>query len=235
MTQSGKLQLTFTAFEPYALMDTLYYTSSEEAREDIREMQEVSGVISESMMPQCTAQIGTRQIIYNPGTERTNRVKIIVAGTTGADGLTITNYTTGEVCKLVELPAENRALVIDTYTGTVTYEDNGEYAFAYHNYGYLTFAGCGMFRRNVKVTHKGDPSIIKSNGAFYKDIDKGMYMYVGNEWKRILDVSSQSELTLDGWASVMGEESIVTIAAMNEIELSGAGTNLTRFEISFTP
>lgn len=235
---SGKMQITFTAFEPFAIMDVVSYAVGQEG--SVSDQMEMSGIISTDMMPVIQKESSMPQILYNPGTERTNMVKITIAGTVGENGLTIRNLTTGDECKLTSLPPNNRELVIDSYVGTVTYKDNGEYAFYHHNYGYQTLAGCGFFRR-LKVRHGNSATIITSNGDFYKTIDQGQYMYVDGDWHRILHVNSTSEQTIMGDAYPPGfdpeDQTRVeaVIASMNQIQLIGTGVNLTKFSIDFTP
>ena len=237
---AGKLTITFTAYEPFALMDVTSYSSTNANDEAIQEQMGMSGILHENMAPVLQPASSSVQLLYNPGTERTNRVLIRISGSVGNDGLTIRNLTTGEQCVLIGLPANNRVLLIDSYTGTVRYEDTGEFAFAFHNHGYLTLAGCGMFRRGVTVTVKRlSPLTVRSDSALFSpEIDKGQYVYFNNEWHRILSISGPNELVLTDSQFVItpvGETASIITAAMNEIQIVGTDVNLTEFDLQFTP
>lgn len=223
---SGKLSLTLSCFESYARMDFQNITDR-----DIPSITALTGYVPDSQMPTLETNTGT-QIIYNPGTETTNIVKITINGS-APNGLTIGNYTTGDVCKLISIPESG--LVLNSETGTVTYADSGNYAYSYHNYGYITLAGCGQFRRDIFVQINSGSAVVRADDAvFYKDIDVGKYMYVDGAWHKIIYVQDGSHAVLNEALSIT-KSTTAMIAQMNEFYITGENVTLDTLTVEYVP
>lgn len=223
---SGKITFTLTCDEGYARMN---YKSIDD--KDTDNAMSMCGIVYTSQMPALEVKTG-QQLVYNPGSEKTSLVKITIAGT-APDGLTIGNYTTGDLCKLVSLPS-SKSLIINSEFATVTYSDTGNYAFSHHNYGYITLAGCGMYRRNVPVKTTSGSNIVTSQYDFIKGMDAGKYIWLSDKWHKILYVTDNSHIIID---ETMSETTLqaAMITQMNEIYVTGPNASLTQFEIDYTP
>ena len=238
---SGKITFYLTCYEGYARIDRTYTISIMGAQASIPEAdltnadwesaKNYCGLIDTLMMPFPISQTQFPHLIYNPGTETTNLVKIRIAGS-APNGLTIGNHTTGDICKLVSLPDNNTVLTQDSAVGTVTQGNNGDYAFSYHNYGYITLASCGLYRK-FKVTLTRNSGVITSNGQFNKATDVGKYIWA-NAWYKITSVQNASRAIINRQATY-SEEVDAILGTMNEIYIQGEDVNLTTFEIEYTP
>ena len=238
---SGKITFYLTCYEAYARIDRTYTVSTsgvqaslptgEVTEADWESAKDFCGLVETSQMPYPSAWTATAQAIYNPGTEITNHVKISIAGS-APNGVTIGNYTTGEVCKLTSLP-ENKTLIQNSELGTVTYQDTGDYAFSYHNFGYITLAGCGAYRK-LWIASTANSATITSNEQFRKATDVGKYVFIGSAWYKILSVTNFSSAILDRTVNVGGEQETI-MATMNEIYVQGEDVNLTDLKIEYTP
>ena len=221
---SGTIQLTFTAYDPFGYLNTLTSDGYEDAK--IR-----CGIIPSAMMPLQDTTLNKVQLVYNPGTEKCP-VRIKIAGT-AANGLTIRNYTTGEVCSLVRLP-ESDSLVVDSSLGMVSTFSDHKTAFAYHNDGYITLASCVPYARDVDVSWTNGSNTITSQGKFLKMYENN-YVYIGDKWMKILKVYGANSAVVDSNVTAETGSAQTVITRMNEIYITGEGAELTLLQFDYTP
>ncbi len=224
MVYSGTITLEFTAYDPFGYLNTNTVSSMTE------KPTEGTGIVTDSMMPPNSATLGNH-LIYNPGTEGCP-LRITIAGT-APNGLTITNYSTGETCKLVSLPA-NDGLVIDGATGFVALKSNHNPAFSYHNDGYIHLASCVPYHRSVNVSWTSGSLNLLSDGAFRKR-DEGSYVYLDGGWKKINKVNNNNEAVMSQPITAATGSANAFIAKMNELYIDGTGASLTELRFDYTP
>ena len=197
LVYSGRITLQFTAYDPFGYLNLKELVSWD------NDAKIGNGLILASMMPPTSTDLGDH-LIYNPGTEDTP-LRIKIAGT-APNGLTIHNYTTGEVCKLVSLP-DNDTLVIDGATGMVAFNSTKAAAFEFHNDGYIHLASCVPYQRDmVVVWATGSKNITTSNGKFRKR-DVGSYIYLGGYWRKIAQVAETGATLTQAITECDGSES----------------------------
>ena len=174
--------------------------------------------------------------MYNPGTEAAHTV-VRIAGDVG-DGMLIRNLTTGQRCKIIDLEAnsllEGQVLELDSYRGQArtVLGDHVETAFPFHDEGYITLAPCTPFIRDLQVNYTSGSNIITSDGGFMPHM-VGQFVYLGG-WKRIRLVSNANRAVISESMPDTGSAD-TPVVTMNEIEISGDGLDLTRFEIDYIP
>lgn len=224
LVYSGTLTLSFTAYDPFGYMTDTTVTSLDD------EKTKATGILTQAMMPENEATLGNH-LVYNPGTEGCP-LRITIAGT-APNGLTITNHSTGEVCKLISLP-ESDDLVIDGFTGFIALGSNHAPAFSYHDDGYLHLVSCVPYHRDVEVSWTQGSTALTSDGKFRKR-DEGSYVWLGDTWRKIAKVDNDSEAVLNLAVDIATGTGEVFIGKMNEISISGDGAELTKLQFDFTP
>ena len=224
LVYSGTLTLEFTAYDPFGYMN--FNTVGDWDEEAVQ----ATGILTDAMMPENTTALGNH-LIYNPGTEACP-LRITLAGS-APNGLTITNYSTGDVCTILSLP-ENDALVIDGYTGLVALNSNHNPAFSYHDDGYIHLTSCVPYHRNVEISWTQGSTAITSDGKFRKR-DEGSYIWLAGEWRKIVQVNNNDQAVLNlAVAQASGTEAAF-MGKMNEIYISGDGAELTQLDFDYTP
>ncbi len=175
-------------------------------------------------------------MIYNPGTEAAHTI-IRLAGNVG-EGLTIRNLTTGQGCKVQNLTSgsllEGACLELDSRMGQtrIALGEQVEMAFPFHEEGYITLAPCTPFVRSMTVCSTAGNNEVTSAGGFMPHM-KGQYLYLDG-WRKITQVTDSNHAIVLPAPDKTGKTD-TPVVTMNEIELSGEGVNLTRFEIDYVP
>lgn len=146
---SGTITITFKADDPFGKMTYTYYDEN-----DIDNAMARCGIISKEEMPTAVLPAIGDYLIYNPGTETSDTV-IKIAGK-APNGVKITNRTTGDVCELITLPSSSSEyLELDSDSGSVfklpTKPD--DFAFEYHDFGFIRLAPCIPYERDVAVSY----------------------------------------------------------------------------------
>jgi len=91
--------------------------------------------------------------MYNPGTENAP-CAIEIAGDVGG-GIIIANATTGQKCEVVGLNTSNNDyIIVDSLSGKVL-DNNGDFAFLYHDNGFIDLASGYPRLDHVHVTANG--------------------------------------------------------------------------------
>ena len=225
LVYSGTISLEFTAYDPFGYMtETTCLDWTDDAVK-------ATGVLIESMMPTNSATLGNH-LIYNPGTEATP-LRITIAGS-APNGLSITNYSTGEVCSLVSLPA-NDELVIDGATGFIALKSNHNPAFAYHNDGYIHLAPCVPYHRDMTISWtNGSMDIVSEDGLFRKR-DEGSFVYIGGTWYKIAHISNENQARVNVNVSAATGSGNLFVGKMNDLYIDGNGASLTKLQFDYTP
>ena len=104
--------------------------------------------------------------------------------------------------------------------------------FRSHDEGYITIAPCTPFIRDLQVNYTSGSNIITSDGGFMPHM-VGQFVYLGG-WKRIRLVSNANRAVISESMPDTGSAD-TPVVTMNEIEISGDGLDLTRFEIDYIP
>ena len=191
------------------------------------------GMVEKSMMPPEPTVSSRNFLVYNPGTIKGDLV--IRIGGTAPQGLKIMNETTGETCSLLGLPTSGDYLEIDSETGSIkslpTLAD--EFAFEFHDYGYIRLAPSCPYNRNVTAAYEAG-----SNDVFFPafNVDEsfiGRYIYIENEWRRIVGIRDEHTAIILTKANYSGSENTM-IACLNNISIIGDDIELTKLEISYT-
>ena len=187
-------------------------------------------------MPEAPSLASRSFLMYNPGTEAAHTI-IRVAGDVGS-GMLIRNLTTGQRCKVIDLEAnsllEGQVLELDSYRGQTrsVLGEHIETAFPFHDEGYITLAPCTPFIRSLLVNYTSGSNIITSDGGFLPHM-VGQFVYLDG-WKSIRLVNNENRAVISESMSNSGTAD-TPVVTMNEIEISGDGLDLTRFEIEYIP
>jgi len=222
---SGTITITFKAYDPFGKMTCISYDEYDEGA------MARSGIIKTDEMPPSILPSVGDYLVYNPGTEITDTV-IRIAGT-APNGLTITNRTTGDVCKIVSLPSA-LILTINSESGAVsTSDDPNGFAFEYHDMGYIRLAPCIPYERDVAVSYIAGSNIINFTIFELSEENIGQYIRLNGEWLRIISVKGKSAVISKNMNVTSAE--YTTLATMNEISIEGEGAELTLFEMEYEP
>jgi len=238
---SGTMSLEFTAYQPFGYMtmtemanDVLgtFRLAVSRLADGTERVNDGSGVIPADKMPVLTPTLNQNLLVYNPGTEVTPAI-IRIAGTLPTDGtLKIHNYTTGDVCGITGLPA-NDTLVIDGETGRVYRTSDNDLSYSYHNDGYISLAPCIPFDRDIEISYSNGMNLITSINGEFRSIHNRHYVNLAGKWYKILHVQDNRAATIDRNCEDSGLEK-ADIVVMNELYIEGSGT-LTKFQCSYSP
>lgn len=226
---SATFTLKFKAYDPFGHMSITTYRDGL-----LGPAVEYSGIIEASKMPAPLSPVAGDYLVYNPGTEMANTV-IRIAGN-APNGVTITNHTTGDVCKLLAVPQEPIYLEIDSESGSVKSLADGddEFSFELHDMGYITLAPCTPYWRETSVNYTAGSNQATVKGLALSDEIVGKYMLLNGEWVRCISRLGDETIVLNKFMSVSGIESTI-VAVMNEITVEAEGANLTMLELTYTP
>ena len=234
---SGTFTVTFTAYDPFAVMEKLSLTNAAADRGEKAE----TAILYTSEMPAAPAVNESSFLLYNPGTEMADTV-IRIAGDTGEE-MKIKNITTGQECVLKNVTragttAAGLWIEIDSKRGQTKLKGAAEDSLAYelHDGGYIQLAPAFPIYKapaqDVGYTMSSS-NITSASGFFRKDMI-GMYVQLGTgNWKKIVSVSSPTAAVIAGTPRASGKTAAV-IAVMNEIEITGTGRSLTRLEVEYS-
>jgi len=243
---NGIITITMKAAYPFGRCESLYNTYKDPYHEAI--MLNTALFDQQEIVPTTTFTFGTssqpqtseaRIVLANPGTERA-KVSIIAAGNAGK-GVVIRNETTGQECKLVAMTAEKttdagKHVLIDGINGKtslVAEDGSSEYAFLYHDHGFIELSPAYPCLREVFVTY---------NGPFVEVLNKlssdytNYYIYLENDWRKIMK-QEDNVLVLENATLPSGEflpsgNCQTTIIRMNEITIKPV-TNMYLSKLSF--
>ena len=223
----GTLTITLKADDPFGKMTYVSYKDN-----DIDNAMARCGIISEEEMPAAIQAKAGEYLVYNPGTEPADTI-IRIAGD-APNGCTITNRTTGDVCTLIALPSSGY-LEIDSDAGSIVHlpSQPEEYAFEYHDYGYIRLAPSIPYERDVAVSYINGSNQIEFMLLDLAPHNVGQYIRLNGEWVRIISVSGKSAV-INKFMNVTGSE-YTMLATMNEISVEGEGATLTMLEMEYVP
>lgn len=225
---SGTINIYFSAHDPFGKM---LYKSYRDIDIDIASRH--CGIMEESRMPKAIEASVGDYLVYNPGTE-TATTTIRIAGT-AKSGITITNRTTGDICKLLAIPTAPDYLEIDSEYGTVKlHSDPDGFAYEYHDDGYISLAPCIPYDRDVTASYTEGSNVVSLYGICMTEEDIGRYIRLAGEWVRIIYVNDTTEVVVSKFMGVTATENTM-IAAMNEISIEGEDSDLTKLEFDYTP
>ena len=202
-----------------------------------------SGLLKESLTPSCEIGPLTESkniFLYNGGSE-TASVAIEIAGEAG-EGVTITNHTTGQTCKMIAFTKENtddagKYIVVDGLNGKTVLTDGStaERSFAYHDHGFIELAPSCPVERDVYISYVGGSTSVTIIGAQIGESSIGRHIMVGAEWKKIVGISDGNVIVIDSPAAEDGFE-YSNIVTMNEINIElSAGADLSKLNFVYKP
>lgn len=225
---SGTITVTFRADDPFGKMA---YTCYEE--NDVDNAMARCGIIRKDEMPPEIQPKAGNYLIYNPGTEISDTT-IYIAGD-APNGVKITNHTTGDICELLALPSYPDHMEVDSESGGVyilpTKPD--EFAFEYHDYGFIRLAPCTPYERDVAVSYVAGTNLIEFMLHDLTEHNVGQYVRLNGEWVKIISVNGRSAV-INKRMNVTGAE-YTMLATMNEISVECEGANLTKLVIDYVP
>lgn len=237
---NGLITITMKASYPFARSDCMYSEPDDVQHELV--MRSTAMVDQEEMVPQTSfSDISGRTsiILHNPGTERAP-VSIMLSGDVGM-GVTVRNNTTKQECKIVAMnsthPGFDRYVYIDGINGnTITINEDGSEpasGFVYHDSGFIQLESAYPCIRKVFLEETRSSTVEVVN-TIYDDVT-GQYIYIDNQWCKILEQIDDHNLRLD--RSVSTENSAGTIITrMNEIEIIPTDTiNISRISFLYKP
>lgn len=229
---SGTFTVTFRCYDPFGKLFASSYDGDCKP-----ELLSVTGILHTSMMPAPPNPSDTMFLAYNCGTEKAP-LTIQLAGDVG-DGLSIVNETTGQVCKIVGLKADEipagAYVEIDSGTGQVWLVKGleRELAFHYHDLGYLHLAPCTPFVRSLHVSYSASSRTVTTDGSFTPEME-GQYLYLAGSWMEIRQVTDAHKAELRNMMTSTGTAN-TPVVTMNKISLRGDGVALSRLEIEYIP
>ena len=225
---SGTFTVTLTAFNPFGFMRIISYENLEDGI-----MTRYSGILPREMMPALPDVADTDFLVYNPGTQRCETV-IELAGS-APSGLVIRNLSNGSCCKIAGLPAEG-SVIIDGTLGRVStyYNSIEEDAFELHDEGYIILESFGDVYRDVSVQATSGSNQLALIGIDASESMIGLFVYVGDEWLRITDVTDEHNIVV---AKNMETDEVftTTITGMNELSIEGTDVALTTLSVTYVP
>lgn len=162
---NGVVTINMRAYYPFARTDKTYITDADATtliepggptyEEDLMANTamlkgiewDLQGNFAQTPITQETAK---PLLLYNPGTENAP-CAIEIAGNVGG-GITIANRTTGQKCEVVGLNTSGSDyIIIDALSGKVL-NQSGEYAFLYHDNGFIDLESGYPLSKKVHVT-----------------------------------------------------------------------------------
>lgn len=231
---SGTITLDLTAYYPFGTMNTLELADNEV---DEYRIESFCGILRHSMIPAVSTAMGTK-LVWNPGTEPTPAT-ITVRGTIPSGRkLVIVNSANNDTCEIVGLPS-GQDLVIDSKYQKITVGSN--YAFAYHDKGYINLEPCFPYRRDIYVITAQGSASLKTTAKFYQE-DVGSYIYVQGAWRKILAVAedggtctvNSTLATTQGDVCLIGKMNELIVSTQNITGQSGSGNaSLSKLTITF--
>lgn len=150
------------------------------------------------------------------------------------NGLLIYNKTNNTQCRLRGLPSSG-VLHIDSTRGLLTTvtQLGTEITFAYHDYDYVQLAPNDQLNYMVRAEYSEGSQNVHITTRVEEDLT-GMYLYLDDEWNKILTIDDDGDATMANATSTSGIED-VHLGRMNEITISGDGMELTTLEYTFEP
>ena len=248
---SGQLNVHFTAYEPCGYLR--HMTLDETQPGDGAWM--YAPLIPASEMPAApTLPRPDSFIIYNPGTEAVN-LNIKIGGTMQPAStteliskLTIRNLANDSKCGLVALPDPSTGayLEIDGENAMVYQRGYDEQPlFELHNDGYILLEPGETYNSEITLqTTANSATATVVNGAVSKDDINKKFVFYQNQWRRIINVSSDGKtITTHAVFSTTGTVKAklrvanwITLYCENNRPLSEhSEVTLTKLETSFVP
>lgn len=226
---SGTITFYFKAYDPFGKMTHVFYDGQDADGAYIG-----TGILpQDEMPPMIEAHVGD-YLVYNPGTEQANTV-IRIAGK-APEGVVIRNYTNGTVCTLLSLPSGDDYLEIDSEAGSIKQLPSSpdEFAFEYHDLGYITLSPCTPYQRNITISYTSGSNVISNQVGLFTGNWGGRYLRLDGNWVRIIRVQDPWHAVINIQMKNTGAESTMA-ATMNQISIEGNNVELTKFELDYTP
>lgn len=213
---SGTMTIYFAAYYPFAdLIETTSDNASPEALADL-------DLLPSSMMPTIIQPIRSNVLIYNPGTETGNSI-IRFSGSAGSEPITIINNENGDTCTITAGYSTTTRIEyeFDSKLGRAAIHNfiTGQYSInsRYHDDGFIHFEPNRIIRKNIQVRTTSGSSVVQGYGSFSNEM-VGAYICIDDEWKKIINVTNNSSLTIE--SSVSTTTSVRTnVVTMNHLTI----------------
>lgn len=235
--RNGFVTIQMKAYYPLAITDYALVQDNEYRNDMLFN----SAMFEDDIMPptsftDMTAATTNPILLFNGGTERA-AVRIGIAGNVGT-GVSIYNRTTKQECDFVGLNEGSAAhyVVCDGKTGNTYWSDTGNNAFIYHDRGFIELEPSYPINRELQVSVSATgTSVTAVYGSFNEEM-LGKYIYLDNNFRRIVNVVSDTELTVN--ANVTQQDCVnAPVYTMNEIVVTPYSTMnlaLLRFDYKHT-
>jgi hypothetical protein len=174
-------------------------------------------------------------MVYNAGTAPADTV-IKIAGNVG-DGVLITNATTGQRCKVINVTPDvtttvNKWVEFVSKTGECLIKDavTTSSAYRYHDNGYINLAPSAPLKRDIAVTASGN--LLASDIAVFDEGDVGKHVFVDGAFVLITGFNNARSVSLEN--NITDGSYVVTPILLNVITVTPLSTmSLTTFEIDY--
>lgn len=225
--ENGIVTIKLRSYYPFARSDYFYIHDN-----DIDQMNNSKMLSRQEFVPEIEFENITEQkelYLYNPGTEY-SKVIIEVAGE-APDGFMIANSKTRSVVKFIALTDAattdvSKTLVCDSINGKtylIDEDKNTEYAFLFHDSGFLELAPSEFIIRNVQISFSENSNTITVPSELEEFDYVNKQMFVDGEWREI--VSHPTETTyvvssLDGGTIEHSGTGVTDIVSMDKIVIT---------------
>ena len=202
-----------------------------------------SGLLVEWATPKASFENITEStdiLLYNGGGE-TACVAVELAGEAG-EGVTITNKTTGQTCRMVAFTKADTSdvgkyIIVDSLNGKTVLTDGStaERSFRYHDYGFIELAPSCPIERDVYVSYAKGSDMVTVISEQLGDDSVGKHIMIGAKWYKIVALHDESTLILESPVDVEGFD-YTNIVTMNEVHIElTSGSELTKLNFVYKP
>lgn len=195
--ENGIVTIKLRSYYPFARSDYFYIHDNDEDQANNSNALSREELVPETEFENIIEQ--TELYLYNPGTE-TSKVLIDVQGE-APDGFSIANAKTRHICRFIALTDSattdvSKHLICDSISGkTYLKSDNGttEYAFLFHDSGFLDVSPSEFIIRNIDVSYTAGSNTITVPQSLEEFDYVNKHMFIDGEWREL--VSHPSETT----------------------------------------
>lgn len=180
----------------------------------------------------------TTILLANTGTQ-TTPLNFEISGDVG-DGVYIHNINTDQTCKMIKITKAlttnvNKVVKVNSLSGKTILEGAGNktYAFLYHDEGFLSLEPSYPVMRDINVSYNQGSNTIYSWNSIPEEI-AGQYVYIQNQWRKILYVTDEHNFVISTPVASNGEEQ-TTIMLLNEIIITPQSSMDITLKFNFTP
>lgn len=237
--RNGFVTISLRAYYPFARHNHLYLGDENMMDNYIAAN---TGLLTEESTP--PASLGAIEenktfLLYNGGSERASAA-IALAGE-AAEGITITNHTTGQTAKFVAFTKDvttnaGKYIVSDALNGKTVLTDGttAERGFLYHDHGFIELEPSFPIERDIYVSYVSGENTLSVIGSELSIEVIGRHINIKGSWHKIINIE-ENVITIDSSVDSDGFEytSIVTMNEMS-VELS-QGASLTKLDFIYKP